>query len=61
MELGLHLTDKTVREIFFYLYVIMDVFSRKIVVWEVYQAESANQASRVFRKTYLFEGIAGND
>jgi putative transposase len=51
----------TVRGIFFYLYLIMDVFSRKIVGWEVYQAESANQASRVFRKTYLREGIAGDD
>ena len=51
----------TVKGIFFYLYLIMDVFSRKIVGWEVYENESADQASRVFRKTYLREGVAGED
>ena len=39
----------------------MDVFSRKIVGWEVYETESATQASSLFRKTYLREGIAGQD
>lgn len=51
----------TVKGIFFYLYLIMDVFSRKIVGWELYENESADQASRVFRKTYLREEIAGDD
>lgn len=51
----------TVKGIFFYLYLIMDVFSRKIVGWEVYETESTDQASKLFRKTYLREGIAGND
>ena len=51
----------TVKGVFFYLYLIRDVFSRKIVGWEVYETESADQASRVFRKTYLREGIAGDD
>ncbi len=49
----------TVKGIFFYLYLIMDVFSRKIVGWEVYASESADQAATVFRKAYLREGIAG--
>jgi len=39
----------------------MDVFSRKIIGWEVYKTESADQASNLFRKTYLREGIAGED
>ena len=51
----------TVRGVFFYLYLIMDVFSRKIIGWEVYKTESADQASNLFRKTYLREGIAGED
>ena len=51
----------TVKGIFFYLYLIMDVYSRKIVGWEVYGTESADQASMVFRKAYLREGIAGDD
>lgn len=50
----------TVRGIFFYLYLIMDVFSRKIVGWEVFATESAEQAAQVFRKAYLREGIAGS-
>lgn len=37
----------------------MDVFSRKIVGWEVYETESAGHASMVFRKACLREGIAG--
>ena len=38
----------------------MDVFSRKIVGWEVYESESADWAAKVFRKAYLREGIAGD-
>ncbi len=37
----------------------MDVFSRKILGWEVYASESTDQAAEVFRKTYLRAGIAG--
>lgn len=49
----------TVRGLFFYLYLIMDVYSRKIVGWEVYAEESAAHAASTFRKSYLREGIAG--
>jgi putative transposase len=49
----------TVKGLFFYLYLIMDVYSRKIVGWEVYESESAEQASIVIKKAYLREGIAG--
>ena len=42
---------------FFYLYLIMDVYSRKIVGSEVFDSESAEQAALVFRKTHLREGI----
>jgi putative transposase len=34
-----------VRGIFFYLYLVVDVWSRKIMAWEVYEAESAELAS----------------
>ncbi len=47
----------TVRGTFFYLYLIMAVFSRKIVGWEVYPSESAEQAASVFRKAHLREGV----
>lgn len=48
----------TVKGVFFYLYLIMDVFSRKIVGWEVYASESTDRAAEVFRKAHLREGIA---
>jgi len=60
MELGYSYLATTVKGILFYLYLIMDIFSRKIVGWEVYETESAEQASMVFRKTCLREG-AGKD
>lgn len=49
----------TVHGVFFYLYLFMDLYSRKIVGWEVYETQSADLASLVFRKTYLREGVAG--
>jgi transposase InsO family protein len=51
----------TVRGVFFYLYMVMDVFSRKIVGWEVHEKEAADHAAKLFRKTYLREGIAGRE
>ena len=47
----------TVRGIYFYLYLIMDVYSRKIVGWEVYATQSAELAASVFRKAHLREGV----
>ena len=41
---------------FFYLYMILDIFSRKIVGWEVYGCESADFASILIRKAVLSEG-----
>jgi putative transposase len=49
----------TVKGLYFYLYLIMDVFSRKIVGWEVYAEESADFAAKTLRKAYLREGVAG--
>lgn len=51
----------TIKGVFFYLYLIMDVFSRKIVGWEVLDSESAELASSVFRKAHLREGISNDD
>jgi len=50
----------TIKGVFFYLYLFMDVYSRKMVGWEVFEIESADHAASVFRKTHLREGIAGN-
>ena len=45
--------------IFYYLYLILDMYSRKIVGWEVHEGESSELASQLVTKAYLREGIAG--
>lgn len=41
---------------FYYLYLMLDLFSRKVVGWEVYAEESAEHAALVIRKASLAEG-----
>ena len=45
--------------IFFYLYLILDIYSRKIVGWEIHEEESSELASELVTRAYLREGIAG--
>jgi transposase InsO family protein len=47
-----------VKGLWFYLYMIIDIYSRKIVGWEVFDSESADNASLLIRKTCLKEKIA---
>ncbi|WP_374728931.1 transposase, partial [Thiolapillus sp.] len=47
----------TVRGTFYYLYLIEDIFSRKIVGWEIHERESAEHASQLIRKACLAENI----
>ena len=44
-----------VKGLFFYLYLILDLYSRKIVGWEVYECESAAHAAEVVRRAVLAE------
>lgn len=46
-----------VKGLYFYLYLILDVFSRKIVGWEIYEEESAEHAATLFQKAHLRERI----
>jgi putative transposase len=41
---------------FFYLYLIVDIFSQKIVGWEVHERESADLAAILIRQAVLAEG-----
>ena len=41
---------------YFYLYLMLDLFSRKVVGWEVLEEENSEHASRVVRKASLAEG-----
>lgn len=45
---------------FFYLYLFLDIFSRKIVGWQVYDCESSELAGEVMRDICMRENIAPN-
>jgi len=45
-----------IRGMFFYLYMIVDVYSRKIVGWEVHTHESSELAAILVQKAVLSEG-----
>lgn len=44
-----------VKGLFYYLYLILDLYSRKIVGWEIWKEESAEYASQLIRRTVLSE------
>jgi putative transposase len=44
---------------YYYWYMVLDIYSRKIVSHEVHVAESAELASRLMRRASLSEGLAG--
>ncbi|WP_043289343.1 DDE-type integrase/transposase/recombinase, partial [Paraburkholderia oxyphila] len=50
----------TIRGQYFYLYLFLDVFSRKIVGWQVYAEESSVLASEVLRDLCAREAIRPN-
>lgn len=45
---------------FFYLYLFLDIFSRKVVGWQVYDCESSELAGEVMRDICMRENIAPN-
>ena len=48
----------SIKGIYFYLYLFLDIFSRKIVGWQVYDTESGALASDVMRDICRHENIA---
>lgn len=42
----------------FHLYLMLDLYSRKIVGWEVHDSDDAAHAAHLVRRTALVEGIA---
>jgi len=43
----------------FFLYLILDLYSRKIVGWEVNERDSSEHAAQLVRRTALAEGVHG--
>lgn len=50
-----------IKGLFFYLYLIVDIFSRDIVGWEVWEEESAENASHLIRRAVISQGITLKD
>lgn len=48
-----------IKGMYYYLYLILDIFSRDIVAWEVWEEESAEQASRLMRKAFMNQHLYG--
>lgn len=48
----------TITGMFYRLYLMMDIYSRKIVGWEIHENETADNASMLIRKACLAEGIS---
>lgn len=47
----------SVRGMFFYLYMVTDVWSRKIVAWEVHAEESSQNAAKLLAEAYSRERV----
>ena len=45
--------------VYFYLYMFLDIYSRKIVGWEVYSEEKDNLSARLLQKIYIMEKVQG--
>ena len=49
-----------IRGVYYFFYVIIDVYSRKIVAWEVWEEQSAEHASELLLRAYRLEKIPRN-
>lgn len=50
-----------VRGMFFYLYLIVDIYSRKIVAWQVHERECAEHAAELVTEACYVEGTSPNE
>lgn len=46
-----------VRGVYYYLYFIMDIYSRKIVGWTIHESECSKQASKLMKQACLDENV----
>jgi len=50
-----------VRGLFFYLYLMMDIYSRKIVAWQVHERECAEYAAALATEACYVEAVAAHE
>lgn len=46
------------RGVFYYLYLILDLYSRKVIAWEIYEREASDLAAPLIHRACLLESIA---
>lgn len=51
----------SIKGLFFYLYMVTDIYSRKIVGWEIHANQRDNLAANLIKRTCLSEGVSGED
>jgi len=51
----------SIKGVFFYLYIITDIYSRKIVAWEVHDRQNDDLSSNLVKRACLSEGVSGKD
>lgn len=42
---------------YFYLYLVMDIYSRKIVGWSIHEVQSAEHGAKLIKQAHLDEGV----
>ncbi len=47
-----------IRGLFFYLYMMMDIYSRKVVGWAIHDRESSEHAARLIEQAYQAERVS---
>ncbi len=57
MVLGYNLVARPGKGVYYYLYLILDVYSRKIVGWDIHDHESSENAPVLMSKTHLRERV----
>jgi putative transposase len=50
-----------VRGLFFYLYLVVDIWSRKIVAWDIHACESAEFAAQLLEEACQAEGVSRDE
>ncbi len=51
----------SIKGVFYYLYLITDIYSRKVVAWEVHDKQNDDLASQLVKRAYLSEGVGGKE
>ncbi len=60
LQAALRVLAGQVRGLLFYLYLFVDIFSRKVVGWQVFGCESAEKAATLLKDICRRQGVSAN-